>query len=55
MDEQEKAERAWDYFCETVIASGVLTHYEEAINEYDRIANNFNIEMTFTEWIRDNY
>ena len=52
---EEARERRWEHFCSTIESAGVLTHYDEAKSEYDRIASNFDVDMSFTEWINLNY
>jgi len=48
---QEANERAYNNFRESVIADGILTEYEELKGRYDRFAENYNTEISFTNFL----
>jgi len=52
--EMEQAERHYDHFSEAVLASNVVYNYEEARNEYIRLSDNFNIDLSFEDWLEEN-
>ena len=49
-----EAERHQIHFNETILATDIVNKYEEARNEFSRIADNFGIYETFEDWLDSN-